>query len=181
MPGIGKFVIQDVMNVLPSPREQVRTSYPITTKLRSHMPLVMLLTWLNFGGILLEKFYWLFFFKILDVFYRGQPLYWPYLRNDWSNWLKTTRSTLTGYWANCVTTIFDLISDLDLRFSRVNFEIALSQEWEGWFIWKEKDVCDLGLWPHPWPSFWISRSNIEIISQGREGQIDVEWKWCMWP
>ena len=34
----------------------------------------------------------------------------------------------------------DHIHDLDLGVSRSEFEIALSQEWDGWLTWNEKDV-----------------------------------------
>ena len=48
------------------------------------MPLIMLITWLDFGEILLEI--WgvgraIFFIKISNVFLEGQTFYWPYLRN----------------------------------------------------------------------------------------------------
>ena len=35
-------------------QDKVRTTQPITTKLGSYIPPVMLITWLDFGGILLE-------------------------------------------------------------------------------------------------------------------------------
>ena len=35
-------------------QNKVRTTQPITTKLSSYIPLVMLITWLDFEGILLE-------------------------------------------------------------------------------------------------------------------------------
>ena len=39
-----------------------------------------------------------------------------------------------------VTFNFDLTHDLDLEFSTSNFEIAVSQEWEGRLTWNERDV-----------------------------------------
>ena len=38
---------------------------------------------------------------------------------------------------------FDLTDDLDLEFSMSNFEIALSQEWEGRSTWDKKDMSRL--------------------------------------
>ena len=57
--------------------------------------------------------------------------------------------------------------DLDLGFSRSNFEIAVSQEWEARLTWKKgmwvdrmlNSHCDIELWPHPWPWPWIFKVN----------------------
>ena len=43
--------------------DKARTTHPITTKHR-YIPMLMFITWLNFGGILLEFFFiWIFFSK----------------------------------------------------------------------------------------------------------------------
>ena len=47
---------------------------------------------------------------------------------------------LTECWTHVVTLNFDLTHDLDLEFSMSNFEIAVSQEWEGRLTWNEKDM-----------------------------------------
>ena len=39
-----------------------------------------------------------------------------------------------------VTFNFDLSLDFDLGFSRSNFEIVVSQEWDGWLAWNQRDV-----------------------------------------
>ena len=39
----------------------------------------------------------------------------------------------------CYTYYVTLNYDLDLRFSRSYFKNALSQEWEGWLTWNQKD------------------------------------------
>ena len=51
-------------------------------------------------------------------------------------------------WANCVTLTLDLTHDFDLRFSRLNFEIDLYEEWEGQLIWNKRDVSwnNVGSW-----------------------------------
>ena len=46
----------------------------------------------------------------------------------------------TECWAHVVTFNFYLTRDLDLEFSTSNFENAVSQEWEVWLIWNERDV-----------------------------------------
>ena len=56
--------------------------------------------------------------------------------------LKWKRSELIWYWpwADCMTLSFHHTDDLDLEISRSEFEIALSQEWDAWLTWNEKDV-----------------------------------------
>ena len=54
--------------------------------------------------------------------------YWPYHRNGWADG-KQKGNTSNGCWANCMVSTFHLTHDLDLGFSRSNFEIAVSQEW----------------------------------------------------
>ena len=56
--------------------------------------------------------------------------------------VKWKRSELIWYWANCMTLSFDHTHDIDpgVEISRSESEIALSQEWDGWLIWNEKDV-----------------------------------------
>ena len=46
----------------------------------------------------------------------------------------------TKCWTHVVTFNFDLTHDLDLEFSTSNFEIAVSQEWEGQSTWNERDM-----------------------------------------
>ena len=40
----------------------------------------------------------------------------------------------------CYTYFVTLSSHIDLRFSRSNFENAVSQEWEGQLTWNQRDV-----------------------------------------
>ena len=87
-------------------QDKVRTTQPITTKLGSYISLVMVITWLDFGGILFETFFLpIFASKILDVFFQGQTLYWTYLRNGWSDWCETKR--------RCISWILGKLCDLD--------------------------------------------------------------------
>ena len=52
---------------------------------------------------------------------------------------------LTECWTHVVTFNFDLTYDLDLEISTSNFEIAVSQEWEGWLTWNERDMSPMTL------------------------------------
>ena len=45
-----------------------------------------------------------------------------------------------GCYTHFVTFNFDLNHDLDLEFSRSNFEKVVSQEWDGRLTWDERDV-----------------------------------------
>ena len=46
----------------------------------------------------------------------------------------------TECWTHVVTFNFDLTHDLDLEISMSNFEIAVSQEWEGQSTCNDKDM-----------------------------------------
>ena len=72
-------------------QDKVRTTQPITTKLSMAISVVMLITWLDFKGILLETLilpnflpkFWMCFFKVKH--------YWTYLRNGWCDWCEAKR------------------------------------------------------------------------------------------
>ena len=113
-------------------QNKVRTTQPITTKLDSYISLVMLSTWLDFGGILLETLFlsnflwkfWMCFFKVKHSIGHISRMVGP---ND----VKRKGGALVGYWVNYVTFTFDLTHDLDLVVSRSKFEIDLFEEWGG--------------------------------------------------
>ena len=74
--------------------------------------------------------------------------------------MKLKGSKLIRYWADYMTFPFDHTHDLDLEVSRSVFEISLSQEWNGWLTWNERDVSHpcmamilTFLWP--WWSGWM--------------------------
>ena len=102
------------------------------------MTLNMLIAGLDFGEMMFESFFCLFFqlfskFRILFDFIQGQILLFTSQEGmvgpiD----LKRKGGASVGYWMNCVTLIFDLIHDID------NFEIAVFQEVLVWLMWKEK-------------------------------------------
>ena len=50
--------------------------------------------------------FWQIFFTKLDVIFQGQTLFWPYLRDDWSDWCETKRK--------CIGWILGTLGDLDL-------------------------------------------------------------------
>ena len=50
----------------------------------------------------------------------------------------------------CYTFFVTLSYDLDLGFSRLKFENAVSREWEGQLTWNQKDVSRLNVGPMLW-------------------------------
>ena len=60
-----------------------------------------------------------FSLKISDVFFQGQTLFWPYLRNGWSDWCETKRKCI-GWILGTIYDI-DLTHDLDLGCFKVKF------------------------------------------------------------
>ena len=57
----------------------------------------MVITWWDFGEVLLKLYFWRFFvLKIWYVFLEGQTLFCTYLRNIWSDWCETKSKCI--YW-----------------------------------------------------------------------------------
>ena len=84
-----------------------------------------------------------------------------------------------------MTLNYDLTHDLDPSFSRSNFEKVITQEWDAWSTWNERDVSRLNvgpmlqLWPHPWPGPWIFNVKFwNCCIPGMAGSINMEQKGC---
>ena len=54
--------------------------------------------------------------------------------------MEPKRCQSMGCYTHFVTFNLDLNHDLDLGFSRSNFEKVVSQEWDGWLTWNKRDV-----------------------------------------
>ena len=103
---------------------KVKTTQPITAKLSSDIPLVMIITWLeNFGCV----------FSRSNTLRHISGMIGPIN-------VKRKGGASVGYWANYVTLTFDLTHDIDLVVSRSNFEIALFEELVDWLRWNKRDV-----------------------------------------
>ena len=92
-----------------------------------------------------------------------------------------------GCYTHFVTLNFHLNHDLDLGFSRSNFEKVVSQEWDGPLKWTEgmwvdrmlDSHCDFKLWPHPWPWPWIFKVKYgNCCNSIMGGLTHLEWKGC---
>ena len=94
-----------------------------------------------------------------------------------------------GCYTHFVTVNVPLTHDLDLGFSRSNFEKVVSQEWDGRLTWTKGMwvdrmlhlLCDFQCPPHPWPWPWIFKVKFwKCCISGMEGPIDMEQKRCEW-
>ena len=92
-----------------------------------------------------------------------------------------------GCYTHFVTVNVPLTHDLDLGFSRSNFEKVVSQEWDGRLTWTKGMwvnrmlhlLCDFQCPPHPWPWPWIFKVKFwKCCISGMEGPIDMEQKRC---
>ena len=70
-------------------------------------------------------------------------------------------------WTHAVTFNVHLTHDLYLRFSRSNFENAVSQEWEGRLTWNERDVSRQNVGLMLWLSMFTSSITLSLDFQGQ--------------
>ena len=124
---------------------------------------------IRFWGNSVENCYFgKFSLKISDLFFQGQTLFWPYLRNGWSDWCETKRE----YIGWILGTMYDLdrwpsLMTLTLDVSRSNFEIALSPELLVWLMWNEKEVSWYDTGPIVWPCPLTTPMTLTLEFQGQ--------------
>ena len=113
----------------------------------------------------------------------GQTLRNPYL---WNHWMDLYHFEFYGIVLTC-SCATSWSFDLDLGFSRSNFENAVSQEWKGRLTWNERDVNRYDVTPTLWLSTFPSPMTLTLDFQGqilkrsylRNGMtIDMELKGC---
>ena len=132
-----------------------------------------------------------FSLKISNMFFQGQTLFLPYLRNGRSDWCEMKRK--------CIGWILGIICDLDLwphswpwpfMFQgQISRQLYLRNCWSDWCEKKRKRInrilgwlYDFVLWPHLWPwpcSFKVRVWNSLISEMG--WLIDMERKGCELP
>ena len=146
----------------------------------------------------MEKFCWklLLFreFKKSDLFFKGQTIYWPYLRNGRSDSREKNR--------RCISWILDVVCSLDLwtspitltlGFSRSNLKIVVSPELLLSLMWNEKKEANhLDIWPCPLtiPRTLTLKFQVQSLKQTyfRNGRacwhrmkgmgLDHSWQWA---
>ena len=124
-------------------QDKVRTTQPITTKLYSDIPLVMVID-LDFGGILLETIllpnflwkFWMCFVKVKHSIEQISGMVGP-IDEKWKG------CASVGYWVNYVTLTFDLSQDLDLLFFKVNFQNSCISGIVIWLMWNKNKANQL--------------------------------------
>ena len=145
--------------------DEVRTTHPITTKRDRFMPIVMLITWLDFGEILLITFFFLqFILKNFGFFSGSNTLGHISGMVGGLIDLKQKGNVSVEYWVYYVTFTIDLTQDLDLVFFKVKFRNScpyLISCWSDWCEMKRKQInmilgwlYDHAVWPHLWPWPW---------------------------
>ena len=103
----------------------MRTTHRITTKHGIFIALVMVITWLDFGAILLETFILANFLEKFRMCFFKVKHYFGHI--SWMVGLidvKRKGCALVGYWVHYVTLTFDLTPDLDFRCFKVKFRIS---------------------------------------------------------
>ena len=115
---------------------------------------------------------------LCDCQHSPHPWPWP-----WIFKVKIWKSRISGMgwpidmeWKGCesigcythfVTLNVHFTHDLDLRFSRFNFENAVSQEWEGRLTWNERDLSRQNVGPMLWLSMFTSSMTLILDFQGQ--------------
>ena len=125
-------------------QDKVRTTQSITTILSSYIPLVMLITWSHFGGILLETLFLTnFLWKFWMCFSRSNTLL--DISQEWLVRLMWNEKEVHGLDTGWTMWPWPLTSPMTLTFdfSRSNFKIAVSQELI-WLMWNKKKTKQLG-------------------------------------
>ena len=99
--------------------------------------------------------------------FQGQILKKLYLRNGWPIDMKRKGWESIGCYTHFVTFDVHFTHDLDLGFSRSNFENAVSQEWEGRLTWNERDLRRQNVGPMLWLSMFTSSMTLTLDFQGQ--------------
>ena len=118
--GLGHTATESV-KILHCPHNIVRTAHPIITKLGDHIPLVMLLAWLNLDSV--EDFcYWFCCFQNFWIYFIPVKHFIGHILEMASLIdMKRKGSASIVCCVNCVTLNFDLTHALDYGFSRPYF------------------------------------------------------------
>ena len=100
----------------------LRTTHSITTKHGTFIALVIVITWLDLGEFSLNSYFGKFSLEISDVFFQGQILFWPYLRDGWFDWYEMNRKYIGWILGIICDLIYDRTQKLDLGCFKVIFQ-----------------------------------------------------------
>ena len=115
---------------------------------------------------------------LCDCQHSPHPWPWPWIFKVkiWKSRISGMRWPIDMEWKGCesigcythfVTLNVHFTHDLDLRFSRSNFENAVSQEWEGRLTWNERDLSRQNVGPMLWLSMFTSSMTLTLDFQGQ--------------
>ena len=125
-------------------QDKMKTTQPITIQLCSNISLVMLITWLDFGGILSEipflpNFLGKFGMCFCEVKHSIGHISGMVGLID----LKRKGGALVGYWVNYVALTIDLTHDLDPWFFKVKFQNSCISGIVIWLMWNKKKANEI--------------------------------------
>ena len=113
-----------------------------------HRPVTALVTWLDFGGILLETLFCQIFFENFGcVFFKVKHVIGHISAMVGPIGVKRKGGASVGYWVNYGNLTFDLTHDLDLWFFKVKFQNSCIWGIVIWLMWNKKNAnqSDTGL------------------------------------
>ena len=122
----------------------------------------------------------------LTLYFQGQILKSHILGIRWLIDMEQKGCESMRSWTHFVTLNFNLTNDLNLGFPRSNFEIAVSQEWEGWLTWNERDRRRLNVGPTIKLWIWVLTLTFDFQGQifempyPRNGMANLNWTKWMW-
>ena len=103
----------------------------------------------------------------LTLDFQGQILKMLYLRNGRADWHGRKGMWVDRMLHHFVTFNVHFTHDLDLGFSRSNFENAVSKEWEGRLTWNERDLSWQNVGPMLCLSMFTSSMTLTLDFQGQ--------------
>ena len=128
-------------------------------------------------GYYLIRFWQFSFLNFGCVFFQCQTLFWPYLRNGWSDWCETKRK--------CIGWILDTICDLDLwphwwpwpwMFQgQISKELYRRNCWSDWCEMKRKWV--IWYWADCMTLPFDHNHNLDLGVSRSESEIALSQKW----
>ena len=124
----------------------------------------------------------------LTLNFQGQILKMFYLRNGRADWHGTKKMWIDRMLHPFCDFHFDLNHDHALGFSKSNFEKVVSQGWDGWLTWNERDVSRQNAGLMLWLSTFTSPMTLTLDFQGqiskklylRDGMADWHGTKGMW-
>ena len=149
-------------------QDLVRTTHWITIKSGNVVALVMVITWLDFGVILLKTVGKFSFKKVKHYFGHISAMVGP-IDVKWKG------SALVGYWVQYVT--LTSLMTLTLDVSRSNFEIALSQELLVWFDVKWKGSESVWYWADCMTLPFDHTHDLDLGVSRSESEIALSQEW----